>query len=699
MRTSVPRLTHPLAALLAARGSLFPWVPVCIALGIGGYFALPEEPGRMAYGAVVVVGLAALCLWRFGGEGGHAPAVALFCLMLGGADAGLRAHMVAAPVLAYRYYGPIEGRIVGIDRSVKDQTRITLDQVVLARMAPARTPAQVRVTLHGLQVMEPEAGMVVILTGHLSPPAGPAEPGGFDFQRMAWFARIGGVGYAQSPMLLWEAPQGGQGVTRMRLGIAAAVRARMPGQAGAFAAAILTGDRSGVDRQTVLNLRGANTSHLLAISGLHMGLLTGFVFAALRYGLALVPYLALRLPVKKIAAVVALFAAAFYLVLSGGNVATQRAFIMVAVMLGAVVFDRRALSLRSVALAATAVLLLQPESLTQPGFQMSFAATTALVASYGAFRGIGGHWLPRWLSPAASLVFSSFIAGAATAPISAATFNRVAEYGLLANFLSIPVMGMVVMPAAVVAGLLTPLGAQAPALWVMGLGTRWILFVADRVAHLPGALIAVPTPPSGVIAVMALGALWIVLWRSGARWLGAVGVAGALAVWMLAERPVLLIADDGTVVGVMTPAGRALSKPNATGFVAASWLENDGDGAPPQSIEARAGFDGQGGGQRFFVGGTGGIVLSGRGAASRVAAACAAVPLVILGEKAEAPKGCLVFDLGLLRRTGAIAAVQTGTGLRFITAAERQGHRLWSPHFAATPRSVPPVQLLATASN
>ena len=189
------------------------------------------------------------------------------------------------------------------------------------------------------------------------------------------------------------------------------------------------------------------------------------------------------------------------------------------------------------------------------------------------------------------------------------------------------------------------------------------------------------------------------LWRSGARWLGAVGVAGALAVWMLAERPVLLIADDGTVVGVMTPAGRALSKPNATGFVAASWLENDGDGAPPQSIEARAGFDGQGGGQRFFVGGTGGIVLSGRGAASRVAAACAAVPLVILGEKAEAPKGCLVFDLGLLRRTGAIAAVQTGTGLRFITAAERQGHRLWSPHFAATPRSVPPVQLLATASN
>lgn len=178
---------------------------------------------------------------------------------------------------------------------------------------------------------------------------------------------------------------------------------RIPGETGGFAAAITAGDRSGVGEQTLTALRQSNLAHLLAISGLHMGLLTGFVFAAVRVLFCLVPPVALRWPVKKLAALAALAAGAGYLMLSGGNVATERAFVMVAVMLGAVLLNRRAITLRAVAVAALIVLLRRPESLLSPGFQMSFAATAALVAvlprcAMGRFRwaraGCGRFW--RW---------------------------------------------------------------------------------------------------------------------------------------------------------------------------------------------------------------------------------------------------------------------------------------------------------------
>ncbi|CAN0477463.1 unnamed protein product, partial [Hapterophycus canaliculatus] len=225
------------------------------------------------------------------------------------------------------YYGAIEGRIVGIDRSSSDAVRLTLDQVRLDDVR--NTPRRVRIALHGDQaVMDPQPGAIVFTTGHLSPPGGAAEPGGFDFQRHAWFQSIGGVGYTRVPVLLLEPPADGVApLFTLRMTMSAAIQAQIPGQPGAFAAAVLTGDRSGLSQGSTQDMRDSNIAHLLAISGLHMGLLTGFVYTALRMALALIPAIALRYPIRKWAAVVALLSGAFYLALSGGNVATERAFI------------------------------------------------------------------------------------------------------------------------------------------------------------------------------------------------------------------------------------------------------------------------------------------------------------------------------------------------------------------------------------
>ena len=670
--------------LEAGRGRLFLFAPVALGIGIGIWFGLRIEPGRGTYAAIAVAMLAFTALaWR-GPVGGRPIALAALLIAAGFCLAGLRAHHLAAPVLTFRYYGPVEGRVVNIDRSLSDKLRLTLDRVVLERVDPARTPRRVRISLHGDQPLVPEPGMVVILTGLLSPPEGPVEPGGFDFRRFAWFKKIGAVGYTRSPALVLEPARSdgpGLALTRLRQRISAAVRARIPGEPGAFSAAILTGDRSGIGRETVDALRASNLAHLLVISGLHMGLLTGIVFAALRYAMALVPPLALRLPVRKIAAVGALAAAAFYLALSGGNVATQRAFVMVAVMLVAVLADRRAISLRSVAIAAMLILFLRPESLIEAGFQMSFTATVALVAAFTSLTRLPERWRgPRWLRPVLTVVISSAVAGAATAPIAAAHFNRIADYGLIANLASVPVMGSMVMPAAVAAGVLSTVGLAAPAFWIMEQGTRWILTVAATVASWDNAVTAVPVPPGVVLPLLALGGLWLLVWPGRLRFVGAVAVLAGFAVWAGTERPALLIAPSGAMAGLMTDTGRVLTKPRGDGFVTRSWLENDGDLATPEAAAARDGMAGARPVRRFQLGGTSAVHLFGKGAMDALPGACRAGTLVILDVKAPVlRRDCLLIDRAYLDGSGAVAMRITPEGTLVVRKARKvTGSRLWT---------------------
>jgi len=675
MRTSLVPLA---AALLAQRGHLMPWAPVALATGIGLWFALPVEPGPGAYAGLAALALAAGLATRHMGEAFSPLGWGVVLVALGMLLAGARAHQAAAPVLGFRYYGPVEGRVVALDRSLSNVPRVTLDRVTLSNVAPERVPHRVRVALHGdWMPVEPLPGARMMTTAHLSPPPDPAEPGGYDFRRSAWFAGLGAVGYARVPLLIAEEPAPGDWRTRLfaaRMALSQAIRQAIPGREGAFAAAILTGDRASIDRDVLAALRDSNLAHLLAISGLHMGLLTGFVFAAVRLGVAVVPPLALRLPGRKVAAAFALPAAFGYLLVSGAAVATERAFVMVAVMLVAVLLDRRALSLRAVALAALVVLVLRPESLVTAGFQMSFAATAALVAVFGALRDWqarrpDGAWSPpRWVRPALAVLISSAVAGAATAPIAATHFNQSSTYGLLANLASVPVMGAIVMPAGVVALVLEPLGFAAPVWAVMGAGIGWILAVAETVAGWPGAVRAIVAPGPAVLPLIALGAVFVILWQGRARVAGLAPAVLAGLLWAGTERPVALISGDGALIGVLgTDGARILNKPTGQGFAASSWLENDGDRADQAEAASRAGTP------RLTV-----ARFRDPPEATVLDAICAAGGLIVLpGAQLTRPE-CLVLDRDDLRKLGAVA-VRAGDGGPHLTGAlPAAGQRLWT---------------------
>lgn len=662
----------------AQRGSLFLWVPVCLAIGIWGYFRLPQEPAALVWSGLIVLVMllaAALALglrWTV--------LIGMFLVLLGVGLAATRTAWVAGPTLGWRYYGPVQGRIVGIDRSASDRVRLTLDRVVLEDIAPVRTPRRVRISLHGDGgVADPRVGQTAQITAHLGPPEGPVEPGGFDFQRHAFFLGIGAVGYSRNPLVLWSETVQGLWIDRMRMDIAKAVRRVLPGETGAFAAAVTTGDRSAMSQDTLAALRTSNLAHLLAISGLHMGLLTAVAFGALRFGMALIPQLCLRYPIKKYAAVGAFLAASGYLALSGGNVATQRAFIMVSVMLLAVIVDRRALTLRAVALAATIVLVLRPEALVGPGFQMSFAATTALVAIFRQIQRITPEAMPRWLRPVLATVVSSAVAGAATAPFAAAHFNHVAQYGLIANLLCVPLMGMMVMPAAVLAAVLAPIGLGWIGLALMAPAIDWILGVAQFVASMEDAVIRVPSPGAAVLPLIALGALWLIAIQGGARWLGLAFICAGFLIWSDNNRPDLLISSDGRLVGVMTEAGRALNKATGQGFAARVWLENDGDVPDQERAAQRPGFSGDDSIRRARVGDLDLAVVSGRGAAIRAADLCVTVDIVITAAKAEpGTMDCIMIDRDRLMRDGAVSARLTPQGLVWASARRHAGQRPWT---------------------
>ncbi|MEM6307394.1 MAG: ComEC/Rec2 family competence protein, partial [Pseudomonadota bacterium] len=488
------------------------WCAVGFATGAGLYFGLPYEPGFWSLPVLCV--LSFLLLTR------RAPLLTVVaCLGLGYGWAGIKAHWVAGPVLDKRMYTTVTGRVVLLDKSASDKPRMTLDQVQIEKLAGRAGPHRVRIALHGPGA-PPDIGDRLRIVAHLSPPPGPAEPHGFDFQRHAWFLRLGAVGYARKPPV--DVGQGG-GVpmAQMRARVTDWVHTHLPQRTGGVAVAITTGDRSYLTTDVVQDLRAANLAHLLAISGLHMGLLAGLMFGVLRFAFLPLP----RGDPKRWAAAGALALAFGYLLLSGASIATERAFVMTAVVFGAVILRRRALTLRAVALAVWIVLVLRPQAIISPGFHMSFAATIALIV---AFRWITDHGYlsrPGPLRYLGSATVSALVAGAATAPFAAAHFNMIPHYGLVANLLAVPLMASVVMPGWIIAVILTPVGAEGLGFWIMDHGLQAILWIAHQVAGWAGAVSRVKSPAPVVLPAMTLGAIFFILWQGHIRWAGIGAVA------------------------------------------------------------------------------------------------------------------------------------------------------------------------------
>src|SRR5438445_4340517 len=546
----------------AGAGRLLPWVPVAFGTGIAFYFAADHEPvPTVAAAAAVAFCAAAVFLRR---HKLFPAAIMIAAVAAGFAVATLRTAHLAHGVLARPAYSVTLSGFVET-RDIRERT----DRFVLrvAEMESPRGQSKLeRVRLSVRKGTAPEVGSFVELKARLQPPLAPLRPGSYDFSRDIYFQGIGASGFAMGAIKTVEPPVSGGLTLRyaafmqgLRDAIDARIRSVLDGDQRAIATALLTGRRDAISGPVNDAMFISGLGQVLSISGYHMAVVAGVVFFAVRALLALIPALTVSFPIKKWSAAAALAAAAFYLLLSGAEVATQRSFFMTAVVLIAVMVDRRAITFRTLAVAALIVLTIAPEALVHPSFQMSFAATLGLVALVQ----IG---MPRlFASPDHSatarvalwggrevmtLLLASLVAGLATTPYAAFHFHRVTPYGVLANLAAMPVVSALVMPAGLLGLVAMPFGFDGVFWAIMGIGIDWMISVTQWVAALPGAVGRVPAFGIGPLIVASLGIILLGLLRTPLRWSGAVLVLVA-ALWAArVPQPDILISADGRHVGV-----------------------------------------------------------------------------------------------------------------------------------------------------
>lgn len=504
---------------------------------------------------------------------------ALFCTTLGVGLARLETWRAGTAMLGGDIATQLTGTVVVMEKMATGRVRLTIDVVATARPVLRYAPQRVRLSARSV----PEgvgAGSTITGLVRLLPPSGPVRPGSYDFSFESYFDGIGASGFfLRGPEL---APAAGEpkwrmrfaaSVERTRASIARRITDRIGGPEGEIAAALVVGIRAGIPEPINEALRRAGIYHIISISGLHMALVAGTIMGFLRAGFALFPGFASRFAVKKLAAAIALVGLAGYLFISGGEVAAQRSFIMLAVMLVAVLFDRAALTMRNLAISAIVVIALSPHEVVGPSFQMSFAATAALVGAYAAW----GEWrarrgttqppsralaarLARWaFSAMAALAATSIVAGGATAIYAAWHFQQMPSLGLLTNLLAMPVVSILVMPFAVLGLMAMPFGLDGPFFSVMGEGLRLTIAIARWfAARSPADSVGAIAPVAVVLLTLALAVATVATTRL--RVLAVpLAAAGLLALVPPRPGPDVLVSEDAKLVAVALGGGRVAS--------------------------------------------------------------------------------------------------------------------------------------------
>jgi competence protein ComEC len=586
----------------------FLWIPVAAMGGVALNLAADREP-VMWLPALMIAVFAALAWVSRARPLALGLSLAVAALFAGFLSMSLRTARVAAPVLDRIRIVSLQGFVEEVDlRTVG--ARMVIHVVSSEGMPINKVPRRVRVTTRATP--DVAAGDFVGLKARLLPPSPAALPGGYDFARDAFFSGVGAVGSVLGPIQRLPPPSDATwrerfdaAIDHARNRLALRVNAIIGGDEGAIAAAMVTGKRDFLSNDAKDLIREAGIFHIITISGVQMTLVAGIFFVVTRRLLALSPTLALRYPIKKWAALVAMAGSFLYDIATGSRVGTERALIMTLIVLGAVIMDRRALTMRNLAFAVLAVVAIQPEAILGVSFQLSFAAVAALVAvmesriatldadpdpfmpKRGAppkLKPFGAHLVQK---PLALLLATAF-ATSATASFMAYHFHDLSPYVLIGNPLTLTVIEVFAVPGALVGAMLYPLGLDG-AVWIyVGAGIKFILWAARFIAAAPGSTVHLRAFAPYALPFLALAVMSATIWRTwtfrlSAVPLAAIGIVGA----MHGPRYDVIVAPSGDLAAVRDADGKLeVVGKRFNAFAAEQWLTADGDGRAPAQARA-----------------------------------------------------------------------------------------------------------------
>lgn len=578
-----------------AHGHVFLLYPVFMIIGAVWWFSEPSDipPIRLVAWSALLLPLAVLT--RHAALPVQIPIRLAAFVLAGALAAWLQSMLTPTVIIDSAVSTTITARVLHVEMREEERWRYTVEILKTERPRLRRPPTSALLGVRGQGAAFPP-GTVIQGLARLQPPAGPALPGLNDFAFSSYFKGIGAIGgFLGSPHAV--ADQQIQGATltgifqdwlaSLRSAINKRILTVLPGDTGAFASAMVTSDTAAFSKEGLEALRISGLAHVISISGLHMVLAAGISFVGLRLVFSLFPGFIQTRPAKVYAALGAITASGFYLLISGMPVSAVRSFIMLAVGMGGVIAARTVLTMRSVAMAVFAILLVSPSSVMGPSFHMSFAAAAALISGYSLWRlrpaefnRLHGFRPYAAISPAVKAIggvmLTSNIAGIATAIFSVAHFHRLTLFGTLGNVAAMPFISFVVMPAGFLAVLLMPFGLDYYPLRIMGLGLDATLAIAHVVSSWGGDVVTgqmatwvLPTVSTAfVLAILPHSRLF--------RIAGAALFAATLALVLMfgsEKRPDLVVAETADLVGILSEHTLATNAQRPSTFVLDQWTK------------------------------------------------------------------------------------------------------------------------------
>jgi competence protein ComEC len=661
------------------------WLMVFMGAGVLGYYALRFEPAPWV-GATVALPMIGLAVRLPGLRWLIAPLAAMALGFASGQLATARAPPIEGDLPSRATI--LTGTIRAVE-ALPEGRRITINPATLdAAAMPLRR--SVRVRLQKTDDGELATGDSVQIRALIRSPALPSYPGAWDLQRDAFYSGLGASGYAlgKAERTDQAVPSGPMRFVQwLRETIAHRVVAVLPGSAGAFSITLLTGASMAIPEADHEAFRDSGLAHLLAVAGLHIGIVMGFGLAMSRFGLALSEHASLYWPTKKLSALCALGVGAAYMVLTGMHVPIVRSFSMACLFTVAVLADRRPFSLRGLALAGVVLMLIAPQEVPNVSFQMSFSAVLALIAGYEGLRPWlrrlhGKSWHRRFASHLVALALTSALAGTASAPYGAYHFGHVQVYFVLANMVAVPLTAMWVMPAGLIALLLMPLHLEALALVPMGWGAQAVVWVARATAALPEATFRVPHMPAWGLCVFSFGLAWLGLWHTRRRLPGVLIMLVGLASPLVDHPPDLLVSDDARLIAVRTGQGAFMLRTGGgSKFVRDAWAQYWGVDSLrplPERLDPVVGCEDGACLLRPYPDRPGAMLARG----ARHPSFCAQISVIVSAEPARGlcprPWPQLV-DRFTVWRNGSAAIWLEADGARIVTDRTERGDRPWVP--------------------
>ncbi|CAK8163082.1 competence protein ComEC [Candidatus Xenohaliotis californiensis] len=538
-----------------------PLIAISIAAGACTYFTLPTEPNKTIILYLIAIIIFGLVVRPYGSK----ISICLITFSIEIIIATFRTQYIATNNIIHKkiFISDCYAKISNIDHYHNHKKII----IKIINNTDPKIPKRARITIRQ-KIEQLKIGDTIKASIMLLPPQPNNYPGSYNFRMFAYFSGIGAVGYTTNTPTRIDYNKHSSIVNQLREKISNHLHATMPKETAAIASTLVVGKKSRVDHKTKEVINKAGLSHLLAISGLHMAMISTFSFYCIRTIMSFSIFLSVTCNTKKFSALLSAIISLIYLALSGNSISAQRAFTVSLLFYIAIIFDRCSNGKNSTMLSAIVILLITPESLLHPSFQLSFAAVCAILTTHNI---LSNYTKNIFIKPIKTLINSTTIT-IATAPYLIYHFNQISISGIFANILAIPLTSFVIMPAVMSTVLLGWFSVLSnTTAYIAHISIMMLIKIAKY--NSGWGIIKLPDMPTSSMTIASIAIIWIFITNKLNKIYAIIPFITAILLWINNEKPDILLYGNNIVANVENNEKPLLIKGKVNSYTITTWSQ------------------------------------------------------------------------------------------------------------------------------